>query len=74
MADTGVVGNVPLYPLIYLTISANWMMGQSALSPVFHWVMVSSLHPFFCTEKVIETLLAVLRAVANECGISISTL
>jgi hypothetical protein len=73
-ADTGVVGNVPLYPLIHLTIAAHWMMGKRMLLPVFHWGVVSCLRPFFCMMNAIETLLVVLRAEANEWGILLSSL
>ncbi len=73
-ADTGVVGNMPMYPLIHLAITAHWMMGQRTLLPVFHWVMVLSLRPFFCMMNVMETLLVVLRAEADKWGILLSLL
>jgi hypothetical protein len=68
-ADTGVVGNAPIYLLICLTIAAHWMTGQRMSLPVFHWVIVSSSCPFFCMTKVSATLLAELREVLDECGI-----
>ncbi len=74
MADTGVVGDAPLYLLIRSTIAVHWMTGQRTSLPVFHWVMVSSLHLFFCMMNVMETLLAVLRAEANKWGISLLSL